>query len=761
MRDTQSGRRSRPVEGWGILLLTLGLLIVGSTAVANAGWAPGLSIAPSVALVAFLIGLLIAKSRLPTGLAHPFSLIIGFAWCFRLAGSLFPPIYTWRDRWEWLWWRMYLWAQQLLATGTADDNLVFVLQVALLVWLVGYMTMWLLFRRHQIWPALLVSGGPLLVVQYYAPNNVSVYLAAYLILALVLVVRFHLFWQQQRWLAQRVHFNAGELTFDFWRVGLALALLVVGLAWLAPTASLDSRLKALDLIRGPVHDIEYLWSRWFSGLHTRSSPGVDFSGEALSLGGPRQLPETPVLRVNAPADVRYRRMVTYDTYSGRTWENSDQTVILFGADFPPPTLIAYRGRQPVTFTVTALVADSSVLAVADQPMQVSRSCRASLSRTPVIDDQGEIAGEAVDTLSFLRSRIPFSAGEAYVVTALASRASEERLRADSQQYPGWITARYLQLPDTIPQRVRDLAATLTAAAGDTAYDRASAIEGYLRREITYNEGISAPPAGRDPTDYILFDLRQGYCDYYATAMVVMLRSVGIPARMAAGYSQGEYRFEEEAYLVTLNNAHSWVEVFFPTYGWIDFEPTAAQPLIQRPAEMDTARQPEGGGQETIEAGATEAPDQPSQLDRVEDIRLGTPGSGWLPGPGGLGAGVCLGVPLLALAAAGVWTWRRRWGVGLAPVEAVYHRMSQLARWAGMTIHDWQTPVERAATVGEAIPGAAAPAARIARIYTRHRYDRRRISLQDSADVRSDWQSLRPQLLRAVVKRAIGLHRRHA
>ena len=100
-----------------------------------------------------------------------------------------------------------------------------------------------------------------------------------------------------------------------------------------------------------------------------------------------------------------------------------------------------------------------------------------------------------------------------------------------------MTERYLQLPDTVPFRVRDLAAKITAAY-DNPYDKAEAIEAVLRT-YEYNQGIAAPPPGADAVDYFLYDVKQGYCDYYASAMVVMLRSVGIPARFAVGYTPGK------------------------------------------------------------------------------------------------------------------------------------------------------------------------------------------------------------------------------
>ena len=103
--------------------------------------------------------------------------------------------------------------------------------------------------------------------------------------------------------------------------------------------------------------------------------------------------------------------------------------------------------------------------------------------------------------------------------------------------------------------------------------RLLAIEAYLRT-ISYTLDVPAPPLDRDVADYFLFDLRRGYCDYFATAMVVLARSVGIPARLVTGYASGGYDVISAQFVVLEKDAHSWVEVYFPSYGWVEFEPTS-------------------------------------------------------------------------------------------------------------------------------------------------------------------------------------------
>jgi hypothetical protein len=163
--------------------------------------------------------------------------------------------------------------------------------------------------------------------------------------------------------------------------------------------------------------------------------------------------------------------------------------------------------------------------------------------------------------------------------------SAQDLRDSPSVYPAWVRKQFLALPDSVPERVLALARDLTASE-PTPYDRALAIQNYLRK-FSYTLDISAPPAGRDVTDYFLFDLKKGYCDYYATSMVVLARAAGLPARLVAGYANGSYDIERAQYVVTENYAHSWVEVYFANIGWVEFEPTASEPLILYEAEKES------------------------------------------------------------------------------------------------------------------------------------------------------------------------------
>ncbi|HSG43074.1 MAG TPA: transglutaminase domain-containing protein, partial [Anaerolineales bacterium] len=170
------------------------------------------------------------------------------------------------------------------------------------------------------------------------------------------------------------------------------------------------------------------------------------------------------------------------------------------------------------------------------------------------------------------------------------------LRTASTEYPEDILERYLTLPRDLPDRVRELAFEITSDFSNP-YDKARAIQSYLRTNYPYDLEVPPPPAGRDVTDYFLFDLQKGYCDYYATTMVVLARSVGIPARFVSGYSPGSYDAPNAQYIVRELNAHSWVEVYFPEIGWVEFEPTASLPEIEHREEILAALEDQSNNNE--------------------------------------------------------------------------------------------------------------------------------------------------------------------
>ncbi|MBN1668871.1 MAG: transglutaminase domain-containing protein [Anaerolineales bacterium] len=269
----------------------------------------------------------------------------------------------------------------------------------------------------------------------------------------------------------------------------------------------------------------------------------------------------------------YWRSLTYDQYLGSGWLGSGTTQ----RDYLPGELVSTTqlpNHRMVEHAVRYIAEDRQLVYAAGELVTLDTDFEVAFRDIPTGTAAFGYPGDHFGTL--------FD-GREYKVRAWVPLASQAALRQSDGVVPGWILNRYLALPTGIPARVFALAQQV-AQGHDNTFDRVRALEQYLRT-FPYDLEVPEPPAGRDMVDYFLFDLQRGYCDYYASAMIVMARSIGIPARLAVGYAQGTYDRANDRYLVSEAEAHSWVEVYFPDIGWIPFEPTAGRPAIQRPQDI--------------------------------------------------------------------------------------------------------------------------------------------------------------------------------
>jgi hypothetical protein len=321
----------------------------------------------------------------------------------------------------------------------------------------------------------------------------------------------------------------------------------------------------------------------------------------------------------------------------------------------------------------------------------------------------------------------------YTVVSWVPDASSQQLQADEGAYPDWVVPRYLALPE-IPQRVRDLAEQIVRDAGAvTRYDKAKAIEQYLRG-FPYDLLVPPPPLGTDVTDYFLFTAQRGYCDYSATAMVVMLRAVGVAARYASGYHMGQYNTQLQAYVVTEAAAHAWAEVYFPDYGWIEFEPTPTQAVFSR-SGIDPA--------------------QP--IASVSQVTSAQPELG----KSYLWYGIVGFVLVLALFI--FWPpryFKRRAMSAQRQVLAIYEELVAGSAWLGIAPTGGQTPAEFLSSLAmemERRVGIAGTFPRdidsIGRMYLKARYSNQPLGPADVIRSQGAWRRLRGQLVRMLLRRA--------
>lgn len=699
---------------WGTLwMLFLLLLMQGATAwtVTVAGWTDGLEILPPVALGGLALGWLLAISRFRGPAALFLNLAYGTVWVGYLAAGLIR-VPTWSLKLQWLGYRLTVWAMAALRGERGSDPLPFVVLMGALIWLSASGSVWYSFRSIRPWRALLPAGliGFINAYYYLGPRPLTLFLIAYLLGALLWLATVHYEEQRQRWRLERVWFMP-DVGVDMLRAALTVAVLIVALAWLLPAAGpSEAAARAWSEISRPLRRGQETFNRLFSELRAQRPAYVSPLGRSLPFGGPRRLSDTVVMEVRAQGPARYWRGMVYDVYTANGWLSSGEDE----RSLRPMELLTARplweGRTVVTQTFTVYLPGNTLIFAAQHPVAVSLPAVAV----------GRFTATAHDLMA-ARALRPFGAKETYEVISLVPVPDVESLRQAGTAYPEWVQ-RYLQLPPNLDPRIRRLAERITAGAR-TPYDRAAALEAWLRRNIHYNENIPAPPPGRDGVVYVLFDIRQGYCDYYASAMAVMARALGIPARVVSGYAQGEWTPAGQ-YRVRQRDAHTWVEIYFPGFGWVEFEPTAAQPPIvrpQRPAGPTPTPTPPAPERPAALGTPRPTPTRRSLLAEDFDIQPGEPLT--LPRaptfPFGTLAGLLVGG--LGGAGLGFLLWDRRRLGRLSPAERDYLWMDRIARGMGIRFPAAWTPHERAAYLGTLVPELADVLGRIADRYAAVRF----------------------------------------
>ncbi|MCO6449566.1 MAG: transglutaminase domain-containing protein [Caldilineales bacterium] len=744
--------RRRRTRFWVDFFLVLVMVVTMAWSLQAARWTAGLERLLPVVLVAVVAGTLVARSELGRGFATIYSVVVGTAVVLYSSSVLASTELSSQERVYHVLERVYLWVYQALTDQPVQDNLVFVLLLAILMWVIAYSAAWTYFRDGRKWQAVLPIGIAMLVNLYYAPSSLRVYFIVYLLCAILLLVRATLTEREREWSRTRVQFPL-DISFDFTRDALIFAVFVIFVSWVLPSAASGGQTTSLLApLEQPWQQFQREWSRLFSTISYGRAVGTPVFSTSLSLGGPRDVTDAPVMDVRTPLN-RYYRAVVVDEYNSAGWTLSQSMGIhLEEVDTViPPN---WAARTEISQTVTTYQSGNVLVGA---PLPVWPMIQADARVLPYSDseDEKDDSQPLEAELAMIVSRDSLSEGDSYTVISSIASPSVIDLQNDSTDYPDFIQERYLQLPDTIPQRVFDLAEEVTAGR-DNPYDIARQLESFLRG-YAYDDQIPGPAPGQDAVDYFLFEELRGYCNYYASSMAVMLRHLGIPARLAIGYATGEYLPDADVYRVRENDSHTWVEVYFPTYGWIEFEPTASEPLIVRPSgsSAENEGQPLSGFLPEQNSPESDADTLFSEQGPGDLPDLPEPESSTLPQTGGALLLVLSAVGIIALV---IWSTRqfRRPSSTKRPVfrtvpqgfaVRLWEKLMVWVRRFGLSEDPSLTPLEQAGALMTLTPDAADGIGAIADLYVRDRYSPYEISTDEASDAQLSWLNLRPVLWR--------------
>jgi len=728
-------RRLRFRGGWFALPIYVLLVLIYPLSLQQAEWVRAADHFTWLAILGVITGVLVGNTRMSTTRAILLGGVLGAIAIVIATSMATEGNAILREKLVKLAINVNNWLTQVLAGESASDPTAFILFLGATTWSSAFVGTFALQRTGRPWDMLLFVGFCLIVNVSMALTNLLADLVVFSLASLVLLVRLHIVLLQDRW--QRYNIvPSGEMDWRLLRGGLTWALVLVIMAFFTPRVGAAEVLgRAYNVFESPYHSVEAEWQRFFAGVSGPSKMrGVSFT-ESFRLGQSPNLSDRVVMTVDA-ASGHFWRAMTYDFYTGGSWRNTE-------TDRVDKVAVPALGRERFDATFEINVQQpGGLLFVANEPVKVN------------IPAQFQTGADRTYSTG-MRAVRGGQASEKYTVTSFVSVADKAVLRRGPTGYSDYIKQKYLQLPSTLPQRVKDLAHRI-AKDETNNYDMAEAIESYLRTTYHYAPQVKAAPPGRDPVDYFLFDLKEDFCEYFSASMTVMLRELGIPARVVEGYTTGTLDPNTGKYVVKELDAHAWVEAYFPTFGWIEFEPTPSQaPFLRIDSDLT------GGATLPGDERGIDDPDNP-RVARDESEGLGR--SDLDPGLESASSDLdepfdpkpMLGVLLIiALLMLGAWTRFQMRFRGQRPIDAAWGKARLLAAYAGYHPHPAQTSYEYAAMLGDAVPDAKTAILDIAESRVRDRYTPVGATADDEARAISAWRRLARTLMSLVPARLVS------
>lgn len=759
VREAMSGR---------IWLLILVFLLTYNVAASTASfhWVDGIEVVISLSLLAALVTAALALSPLPdwvgitagAALTGPAALIASWSLIHQHHPKLSFGLGIFGE-----------WSAEMKDGTLISDQSVFLFLICVLMWIAGGWLSWCVLRWRN--PMLgVIPGAAALATNLLNIQPGSSDQNGYTFVMMVLIIAL-LLWSSYTTAiayAKRMRMKlSGDARWDFWQTGLAaMAGVIVLSIFLPPLSTAD---RTLDVESG-------VFSSWaqlqqdlshpggFIGLGSGAGPGTTGFTDDVRLLGTLKRSHDIVFTYSVAGDYggpKYFRGVNETTLTAGEWRYSPGGPVPVQKNQQVQFAETYDALGIAAFTVKMVHAPVGYSTVLFYPGQLFK-----LDRTATGRESPNFAPSATGLLSIdrLDSVQPPNSSGGYTVYAEYSGATVTQLQAAGVDYPDWVR-QYTVLPTNgyrppqVEARIRNLARVITAGT-QNPYDAAAAIEAYLRDPRNFRYTLTPPvaPPGEDPIDWFLFQSHQGYCEFFATAMADMLRSLGIPTRLVNGFGPGTFEASTQQFIVRADDAHTWPEVYFPTYGWVPFEPTADSQNTYTPI----TRGQSAGAVCLREAGC----DEPN-TDTLPPLQTstGAPTHPTAPPPtngrsgGGLAAIVSLVfgglagkivlllVAVLLLAAAMAVRYLRP-----NTVMAVWNRTLLLAGLAGARAGPGETPWELGRRLKRSFPEAADPVTVLTDGFTVAAYAPPEVAAEARTSVMDAWTSLRPLLLRRVLAR---------
>lgn len=576
---SKENSKLKPTQDWVAIFLIWILLWITARRLIVANWTEHLGFSSTIATLGLIFGLALGVSKFPKIFKIVLVIIYSTFFILLMCGLTFQKDILWLERLHLLLIRLNRTGNQLILNQPVQDNLLFILLMMIVFWFIGFNSGYCFAKNDATWQILIPLFITITLIHSY--DSVLLrriwYLVAFTFFTLLLMIRLNLLHQVAHWKEQRFQVPS-QFANDILQISIRFVLLLSFIVWILPANHTSfQRVEIIwNKLKQPFESIREDFENAFSSLKVTMGSSPDYYGRILNLGQGNILSDDEVFSVLVPEKPpqRFRlywRARVYNFYEKGQWSSSNT---IWQSLEPGATRLQFprypdrmRGLSTFYFALNKPVI---TLFAPPQPQWTNLGVKAELF--PNSDG-------TVDLLT-LQSNLALGSGTTYTVRSSLSGTTIEKLRQASETIPPTIQERYLQLPDSITPRTRQLAQEIVANK-TTEYDKVVAITEYLRQNQQYIETLEELPQDKELIDWFLFDSKKGFCNYFASAEVILLRSIGIPARLAVGYAQGKIT-SPNVYQVLQRDAHAWPEVYFVNIGWVEFEPTPNQPEIIRP-----------------------------------------------------------------------------------------------------------------------------------------------------------------------------------
>ncbi|MHB8104340.1 MAG: DUF4129 domain-containing transglutaminase family protein [Dehalococcoidales bacterium] len=700
-------------QGWVNVALTFIALEIAVLSIEQAHWIEPQPLLSLALIFSILVTSVLVRIRLWGILKHILILVIGIVITLWQTLSLVTVSGT-ESKFAHLLTIIQSWWQGSGVLLPGDEKIVYVIFITFVTWLIGYLATWFVWRRNNAWVAVVLGAMVILFNLSNLPDSYYIYFILYFFVATLLIAVTRMT-ARASGAAHTPNYSMNSLVY----LGVSLlciTALAASISWLTPQVRATGLQNLVatsmpwqsDILDSKINVFNTVPSKQY--LSTASVLRDLPFGDTWNQGDDVKF----VVLSERPS---YWRMNVYDTYTSTGWTTSPADKTFLEANTAWSSNVTPSNQVKMQYGVingirTDVIFTNGGFISSDIAVRIN-------------------TGAGGDITSITTPRI-LDPGERYTVTSYVPTATESGLLGAGDVYPDSILRVYLQLPAGFPGDIRQLSENVTANS-TTPYDKVKAVLGYLS-QYRYQLEINPLPPGADSVEYFLFTSKTGFCLHFASAAVVMLRSVGIPARLAVGYLPGDPGNTAGQYLLKDKYFHAWPQVYFPGYGWVDVEatPVGATSLVSISSPFVSSTNIAESPQWDVWLGAiapqinnitnfnvenilgSSAPDEtdslsfPAKLGRAILFVLA----------GALIIAVVIGLIVLIRSLSFRWLWRvdRQ-----AVAYGTYINMCRLAAMVGLVPRPQQTPLEFAAVLVEALPQEAESLNYITRVYMENRF----------------------------------------